>query len=148
MLVIFQCIKSVTNILNSSPKHFVFRQQHQCHPFLERQHKSENCYGSRSKFAAKMCDDKLFQIRYRKEVLSFSAKLTWKWRNYIILNNCIKIFHFKYFNCDEIILILFSPLSKLIPQVTGENVRKLFKFSRFFCSMGTKMSEFGSNSHF
>ena len=125
MLVFFQCIKSVINILNLSPKHFVFRHQHrlnfrhqhQCHPFLERQNKSENCYGSRSKFAAKMCDDKLFQIRNRKEVLSFSAKLTWKWRNYIILNNCIKIFHFKYFYCDEIILILFSPLSKLIPQV-------------------------------
>ena len=51
-----------------------------------------------------------FKFDTERKFCHFSAKLTWKWRNYIILNNCIKIFHFKYFYCDEIILILFSPL--------------------------------------
>ena len=32
----------------------------------------------RSKFAAKICDDQLFQIRYRKEVLSFFSEIDLK----------------------------------------------------------------------
>ena len=77
--------------------------------FLEIPYKCERIITDRNlrlKYHAKMCERKFYH---------FSAKLSSKWRNYIILNNCIKIFYFKYFYRDEIILILFSPLSKLTP---------------------------------